>query len=220
LGIIGMRARVMWRQPPRLSGQGEAWPRHSNSNNEKTDADISAPAVIRKNAQGSSFTSAPDRHARPEPKSAPAEPLPHARAHYRIKHGWLKMYARDLGLNPRSIRLDSSQGSFFPRRHLLDPGHPRLASSHLRLEARHSRGCAAGRGLLLRGGDFGLCQEPIRPSRSQSKHRTSAALDSFDDQTNIPAGPCRAAVVTNPIQSQRQNPSRQPSPTLYRFHRQ
>ncbi len=38
----------MWRQPPRLSGQGEARPLHSNSNNEKADADISASAIIRK----------------------------------------------------------------------------------------------------------------------------------------------------------------------------
>jgi hypothetical protein len=30
----------MWRQPPRLSGKGEARPLHSNSNDEKADADI------------------------------------------------------------------------------------------------------------------------------------------------------------------------------------
>jgi len=41
----------MWRQPPRLSGQGEARPLHSNSNNEKADADIPAPAIIRKKSR-------------------------------------------------------------------------------------------------------------------------------------------------------------------------
>jgi hypothetical protein len=146
-------------------------------------------------------------------------PYSHPRTHDRIKHSRLKACARDLRLNPRPVRLNSSHGGFFPRRHRLDPSHARLASSHLCLEACHGGSYTARRSLLLRSCDFRLCQEPIGSSRSQSKHRPSAALDSFDDLTNIPASPCRAAVVINPIQSQRQNPSRQPSPSLHRFHR-
>ena len=65
----------------------------------------------------------------------PRNPHPHSRAHHRIKHRGLKACASQLSLNPRPIRLDSSHSSFFPRRHLFDPGHARPASSHLRLEA-------------------------------------------------------------------------------------
>jgi hypothetical protein len=190
----------MWRQPPRLSGQGEARPLHSNSNNEKADADISAPTIVRKKLKEVRLHRPQiDMHNRSRNLHS-RNPYSHPRTHYRIKHSRLKACPCDLGLNPRPIRLDSSQGCFFPRRHRLDPSHSRLASSHLRLEARHSSSCTAGRGLLLRGGDFGLCEEPIRSSRSQSKHRASAGLDSFDDLTNIPASPCRTAIVINPIQ--------------------
>ena len=87
---------------------------------------------------------------------------------------------------------------------------------HLGLDPRHRSSQTAGRSLIPRRDQAGLFHRVDQPAPKPNPPELS---DCSATRSAMPMRPGRAAILIKAVQSQRQHPSRQPSPSLCSFHR-